>query len=778
MKILFWRRKPKQDADATTLPAGGASDAPPIGETTARGSVATVERVDRSDIPTRPLAMPPEVRDAVLRFAVETLSASGARVRAEAEDLITATLPDGTSERYTTTLALAREDEETRLLVQGGAALADLVDRCAIAAAFGALALGQRVDPVGAARTGVCEPPDGCERCTTSFGRGGLDACDQCPLRDERIVLRGLDRLGGGSVAREGEAESVELAYEIAYSDRQGRKTEWVRLAFDLSSLEPRAPLDHAALRGARTAAVPAASAARLDELAQRAERTLLPRIAAGAAFLRLRSERDFRDRLADLESTANRLLRDTPGDEEQIRASLKTEIERLTEVFAVDAEARLQSVCFIRSTVAEVLFQRSERAGVTLTVDLGRGSVLSPQCAACGTALRSGRVCGHGHMTCVECAERGQVPEFCAACEARRDSGSAPKRTKRTRRSREAAQSGTGELTIAGLREMSEETWREFVRWLAEQDGIRVERAAEAGGISLWSGRLAEADTPVVVAAHRPDAPLLVSGEDVRRAAAAASGGDPGVPLRLFTAAPASDDASSEARRLGVDLLDGGELARRLEALEVARLFGRESERAAAGALAAAATQARQAVLAELAALEDVLARAVNGRRASGRAAVAAAATAAGAARQEALRAFLAWDTLAGEWMASFDERAGREGALVVLADEERFADMTTRAAHLRDATRTALERIGDTPGAGDLGYGAWRRAVVEELTARCESCRWRLLAIDPDRWDDFAAAQDTAALERATGAAAAAGHAAARAAKAYADMAARARL
>lgn len=741
-----------------------------------------VERVDRSQIRTKPLAMPPEVRDTVLRFAVDTLKAEGANVRIEAEDLVSATLRDGTNVRYTTTLARAREDEQTQLLVPGSAALADLVERCGTAATLGALALPERVDPIGAARAGVSAARPGCAGCTrATAARGSQPACDGCPVRTGQIVLAGLGRLGDGRVARSWDAWSVELAYEVAYSDRHGRRTEWLRLAFDLPSGEPRAVLDPVAIRSAGPAVVPVELTASISTVQAQAERTLAQELAAGAAYLRLRSEGDFRARLADLESRARRLLRETADDAAQISASMATETERLQEVFAIEVEARLHSVCFVQTPVREVAFALSSasRSSLTLSVDLGRGVVIPPPCSACGIAVRAGSVCARGHVTCPSCAGRAEADEACAACAQGGSAGASG--TKPARSKRQAASGATSApLSLTHVRQMSHDTWREFAGWLVEQDGIRLERVDESGEIVVWRGRRVADDAQVCAAALRPIAALGqtgLSGDDVRRAVAAMGPTD-GCQLRLIATARAGDDAASEARRLGVDLMDGEALARRLDALVASQTHAHETERVAADAVAHSAARARDALLADVAALEEVLAHAGNGRRASGGTAVATAVATVDAARQEALRAFLAWDTLAGEWIACFDERAARDGVLVILADDARFADLTQRAAHLRAATAAVLARIAPTPGGGELGYGAWRRAVVEELTARCESCRWRLLAVDPARWEDFAAAHDGAALERATAADAAAGHAAGRVAKAYADMAARARL
>lgn len=772
MKFLFWRRKPKHD-DAAATPTPLEPAAAGAVTTTTHAPVATVPRVDRSEIATRPLTISPDVRDAVLHFALDTLKASGAKVSIEGEDRFSATLPDGTTARYTTALAVAREDDSSCLLVQGGSALSELVALSADKAATGALALAPRAEAVDIARAGLAEPLPKCGKCATAGSGGIIDACEQCPLRDGHIVLLDAGRLAGGAIARERDAWSVELAYEVAYSDRQGRRTEWARLAFDLASGAPCATLEPGALRLAQATPPAPHPPLSLYELESLAEQALAPQLHAAAAFLRLRSGRDFQNRLADLDSTASRLTHESPTDELKIAQSHAAEVERLREVFAVDVEARLQSVCFVRSPLAEVVFDR--RGGpLALTVDLGRGALLPPPCAGCGRPVHAGRMCPRGHVTCATCAISRDVAVSCPVCAADGTRDALSPRPRRKRRTSAAREDGA--LSVAHLRDMSRETWREFVGWLAEQEGVRVERSDDRGELILWHGHTTSGDAPVVVAALRPLPHLLVSGDDVRNAHAAA-GTQQGEHLRLISTAPASEAASCEAQRLGLELIDAEALARQLSTLEAASASGREAERAATAATADSAARARATMLSGLGALEETLSRAANSRRASGRAAIAAAVETAEAARQDALRAFLAWDTLAGEWMASFDERAGREGALVFLADEHQFAEMDERASHLCAATGPALQRIASTPVSGDLGYSAWRKAITEELTARCEASRWRLLGLDPARWSDFAGAHDTIALERASGADAAAGHAAARVAKAYNALIARVR-
>src|SRR5262249_18240864 len=119
-----------------------------------------------------------------------------------------------------------------------------------------------------------------------------------------------------------------------------------------------------------------------------------------------------------------------------------------------------------------------------------------------------------------------------------------------------------------------------------------------------------------------------------------------------------------------------------------------------------------------------------------------------------------------------AFGEHAARDGSLEVIASHEALRELARRAAHLHDATLGACRRVAEQPVSGAGGYTAWRGAVIEELTARCEVVRWRLLALDPTKWQDLDAAHDTQAGAQAEAALTAARHAAVRAEKAFGQL------
>lgn len=344
-----------------------------------------------------------------------------------------------------------------------------------------------------------------------------------------------------------------------------------------------------------------------------------------------------------------------------------------------------------------------------------------------------------------------------------------------------------SGGLTLARLDAMTDETWRAFVQWLLEREGYTVERSAPGATGTVWRGERRglggpddEADTApstlIVASAVRLPAGWPLEEDAVRRAASAAVS-EPGAQALLLTTAPPTIGALLEARRLGVRLLDRAALGERLSGLATAYQREQAAVSAQTQARAMAAVAARERLLAALSATEVAFvgSGALAAKRVTGRATVKAAATQAREAQRLAAQALLAWETLLGEWQASFGERPARDGSLALLAEPATFDELATRGEHLRDALMRAIQRLVTSPAEGELGYGVWRQALSEELLARIQTLRWRAQSLDPDHWQDYRAAHDDDALLEATAATNAAAHAAARAGQAYAQLAER---
>ena len=350
------------------------------------------------------------------------------------------------------------------------------------------------------------------------------------------------------------------------------------------------------------------------------------------------------------------------------------------------------------------------------------------------------------------------------------------------------------GGLTLTRLDAMTDETWRAFAQWLLEREGYAVERLTSAAAAPVWRGERrgagsmiggtsngandpAGASSAVVItSAARLPVGWPLEDEAVRRAASTALS-ETGAQAILITTASATVGALLEARRLGVRLLDRAALGERLRGLATAYQREQAQAQRETQARAASAVSARERLLTALAAVEVAFvgSGALAAKAVSGRAAVKRAATEAREAQRLASQALLAWETLIGEWQATFGERPARDGSLALLADSATLGELATRGDHLRDALLTAIQRLVTAPADGELGYGAWRQALSEDLLARIQTLRWRVQAVDPDHWQDHAAAHDDDALLEATSATNAATHAAARAQQAYAQLAER---
>ncbi|HLZ24066.1 MAG TPA: hypothetical protein VKQ30_18280 [Ktedonobacterales bacterium] len=755
MKLFFWRRKPQATADALAPTAAPAAPAP----------APTVGVLERSQIPTRPLAMPIELRDAVLRFALDCLVASGARVRVEADDLISAVLPDGTSARYTTSLMRARAEDDTELLVQGGAALTRLLDECAARAAVTSLRLEAHADPLEIARAQLAAPIRSCDACAHT---SAAELCQRCPLREDCVVLAGMPERATPRVARKWVSRGIELAYTVVSNDRHGRRDEEIRVAFDGVTGSRLPLLTPDLLADAQAQAQPEGAAAALDAALAHAERALMPQLQATGSLLRLLAEREYRARLDDIRTTSQRLLRESPDESPAIREALERELARLDEVYAVDVNARLTSICFVERPMATLSIPLREGAALELTADLAAGVLLTPTCAVCGVEARAASVCASGHLICSACGHHAgqQATTGCPVCAGLDVAIQAP---------RTAGESDV--LSLEHLDAMSDTTWRLFVAWLLEQDGYNIESGGASGSLEHWMCRRGAGDGVLLAGAIRFADHRMLSREDVERLAAQLAIRPSGACL-LISTAPAGPSAVEAARRLDVRLLDRAALTERLHGLVARHLHEREAATRTQEERAAAAATARASILAELQRAEAVFTSVGTARRAAGRSAVAAAAKAINDALMPAERALLAWETLASDFTAAFDEREARDGSLSIRADAATFEEMAGRARHLGAALTTALEIIAGTPAIGDLGYTVWRRDIWEQLSAHCEAYRWRVSAIDPSRWRIFAGAHDTQAYERAGGASATAAHAATRASRSYAELVRRARI
>ncbi len=729
----FWQRRRQRQA-----------------EVAAPSSAATHSKaVQRAPTTSGRLGQPRLLTGDLLALARDYLQSVGGRVRVEDEDVLSATLPDGSLVRYTTTLAKARADESMTLLVEGSEALAVMLDDIATRSRLTALRLTSVANPVALA---------------VEQGRLALHWRTAGPL--------------SARVVQHDESVAVELAYLVVARDRYGRQDVWVRQAVETAFGRTVPMLSDTALAPAQPDVVPADHEQQLILARASAERLIEETLAATGVFLRQRSLDEYRRRLEEVATTFDRLQHESPETARAAKIGRKREISALSEVYAVDVEARLESACFIRSSLAQVALRPSNgNTELLVHVDLGRQCVILPDCSVCGMSMQAGYVCDSGHALCAQCAlaceqcgawrcgacgEPEQVT--CAKCGQTIDQPAVSRKDATVLVAGEA-------LSVHHLELLPPEMWCTAMDWLLLNQGITVESRRSVGSLAIWQG---ESSTGKVVAASiRPIEQQSLDEAALRQAAAHLAPEQRSVTRMVFSTAPATREAIQAAEQLGIQVVDRSTLESLLANLAAAHDRERERQLEDMQARADAANATRQAMLNVVDAVDHGLASLRRSRRAGSRVAIAgtAASRALAEARTAFERASLAWETLLFDWVGSFGERPARNGNLVVQGDVSRFEEMGERAFHLQTTLLDATALLVATAAHGEAGYLAWRQAVVEECIARCESWRWRIRTFDPTVWGDFDRAWNANAAAKAAEARTAAGHATARADKAQAQ-------
>lgn len=651
--------------------------------------------VTRAAVTTSALAQHAQLRDMALRFARDYLLASGAKVRVEGPDLLSATQADGQQTQYTSSLNRARSGVSTELLAPGGPALAAMVADVEQRAGVSALRLPEAHDAREILR----------RLAPTLIG---------APVRADTFVIEQAE-----------DALSIECAFEVHARWRGGASHEWITLSLDARTLAAEHEVDEEALKRATAMPLPTGAAALFERAFAAAEASLAPTLAAVGRWLRLRSANEYATRQDDLLQTAERLAREAPEDARGRQLTFEREAQRLRDLFAVAVDASLTRVAVVTSPVCVARPKDSSR-GPALRIDLGRGTL---------------RILDDS-------------PRDATRTPAASDPGASP-------------------LTADDLLLLPANTWREAVVWLLERMGYAVARVVESpSALRAETQRDGRAAT---VIAMRREAGAAIQAADARDALA----GDQTTRAErlLLTPSALGDDARSVLARVGVTLIDRDALSQELLRQGNAYADLRAATTEQSETLARQTGDVRDWVIGCVEDLEAVLVQSANTRRATG-SEIAKAAAVLREVWTVSDQVFVAWETLLADWQALFPERAARDGSMRLLGDEARLNELRERAEHLVGVTRGGFARLADAPDVGEMGYTTWRRALLEELTARCETLRWRIQATDPTQWRDFARVTDAQALERAETARTSALHARARAEKAYAQLAARARL
>lgn len=728
----FWQRRQRQTAVTSTTTAPTHAEA-----------------VQRAPTSSGRIGQPRQLTGGLLILARDYLQSVGGRVRVEDEDVLSATLSDGSLARYTTSLAKARSDESMTLLVEGSEALAAMLEDIAARSRLTALRLTPAADPVALA------------------------------IEQGRLALhwRTPAQLSAQVMWHE-ETVAVELAYLVVARDRQGRQDVWMRQAISIASGQPAPALSDSALASAQPDNVPTDYEPRLAQARECAERLLGDSLTATGVFLRQRSLDEYRRRLEEVATTFDRLQRESQETAQAAKVGRKRELSALSAVYAVDVEAQLESACFITSSLAHVALHPSKgRAELLVRVDLGRQHVILPDCSVCGMNPQTGYVCDAGHALCAECA---MVCRHCGAWRCSLCEEPAQATCAKCGLAVDFQSNASGDakalaasdiLSVRHLEALPQEIWLTAMDWLlATSQGMTVESRRSVGALGVWQGD--SATGKLVAAAVRPGEQVLDEAT-LRQAAAHLAPEQRSVTRMVFSTAPATQQATKAAEQLGVQVVDRSALASLLANLASAHERERERHLDDMQARAEAANTTRQAMLDAVDAVDHGLASLRRTRRTNSRTAVAgtAASRALAEARGAIERASLAWETLLSDWAESFGEHAARNGALVMHGDVSHFAEMGERAAHLQTALLDATALLVATAAHGEAGYMTWRQAVLEECVAQCESWRWRIRTFDPAAWGDFNRAWNAKAATKAAEATTAAGHATARADKAQAQ-------
>jgi hypothetical protein len=696
-----------------------------------------------------------EVHDPVLAFAREYLRLQGAQARFEGGEILSARLADGATVRYTTVANLARDG--ITLLAPGAPILEEMLAETRARSRVAALRLTTMADAASVVRAALALTEPGGE----SPGA--------------RLVLPGQTSITSVTKGQERDATAIELVYRLSMQDRDGRIEETLRLAFDTETGMRCAPLSPAQATAAVSTELSPSFDAHMRAAVERADAVLRPALQAAGVFLRQRGGPRYRERIEAASETHERLRRELPDQAREIEMALQRELAALAEIHTVEARASLERISVVSTRLVNVCVRLRGGPELNLAVDVGRGSLIPPTCAACSQATLRGALVENGTIACLACSDGSS-----AAAGTRDKAGSGASRAKPVEARRSGKRSSEKHdppdtLEVEHTSAMTPRIWREFVAWSLGEVGYSVVERLTDEEPSVWRATR-DAQPVAALALHPTDEwlaePRAVTTTDVRRAATIASE-TAGQRSLLVSSALATEAARNAATELGVTLWDSLALRKRLSQLADAPHQEAAQARNDAKERATVAVKTRAHMLKALDGAKAALRVESAPERATGHAALRSAVEELTAVRQSAEQAFLAWDTLIEDWLAAFAERPTRSGALAFAADVEQFGELRDRAGHLGKALKQTFERLACTPADGEMGYDAWRKALVEEYAARLEACRVRVETVDPTAWEDESKARSAEELARAEQAAQAASYAMARSVKAYARVA-----
>ncbi|HEX3269983.1 MAG TPA: restriction endonuclease, partial [Ktedonobacterales bacterium] len=493
----------------------------------------------------------------------------------------------------------------------------------------------------------------------------------------------------------------------------------------------------------------------------------LRPDLEAAANFLRLRSQAEFRRRIETAQGVAERARREQPEEARQTEQALKQEVAAISAVFAVEVEASVTAAWVIHSPMADVIYHLPSGTTVEAALDLGRAAAEPLTCAACQQATREATICAHAHILCSACHDL--TSGSCGVC-----TGAVSPKSANRSGARQAARASRKDaspaLSLEGLMRLGPAMWRACAGWLLEQQGYTLNPATINAASACWRG--VDADRKELFIQALRNAPShVITERDVAETARLAHEQRLERALLLAAGSP-TRAARTLAEASSVRILDGETL--RSQLATIAETVDRQQTNAQAEAKARA-----RAASGAYAAMQKALTAAAKRLEAkSAKPHAPTSATSATArdqlrgARIAADQAFLAWETLLADWLESFGSVPAHDGTLPLLGDASEVAALRERGTHLGSALADLLRDLAATPSDSEMGYSAWRSAVIEETRLRCAALIARLKTVDPAQWADFDTARPPARETDALEAEIAARRASARADKAQSQV------
>jgi hypothetical protein len=679
-----------------------------------------------------------------LRLARDYLLAQGARIRTEEASHILADLPDGSQIAYTD--AQGRDQDGAFPLVPGSAAATEMIAAIEARSRSGALRLSPAIEALALAAS--FSAPTAEKRGRSQTGAGGSHEEAATPQQDGGLVLHWGKPPSHTSISRSWESASVEVEYRFTGRDHFGRVEDTLRVTADPTGGVERPVLDLSQATQAQSAPLTPTDRDMLKTILGQMDERLRPDLEAAASFLRLRAQAEFRRRIETAQGVAERARREQPEEARQTEQALKQEVAAISAVFAVEVEASVTAAWVIHSPMADVIYHLPGGTTVEAALDLGRAAAEPLTCAVCQQATREATICAHAHILCPAC--RDQTLESCGLC-----SGAVSSKTASRSGARQAARAGRKDsspaLSFDGLTRLGPAMWRACVGWLLEHQGYTLNLTTIDATSACWRGMDADGKEQFIQALR--NAPShFISERDVAEAARLAHEQRLERALLLAAGSP-TRAARTLAETSNVRILDGetlrSQLAAAAESVDQQQTTAQAETKARARAASSAYAALQKTLTTAAKRLEPKTAK--PGAPASET--LAKARDQLRAARIAADQAFLAWETLLADWLESFGSAPAHDGTLSLLGDASEFAALRERGTHLGSALADLLRNLAGTPSDGEMGYGAWRSAVIEEARLRCAALIARLKTVDPAQWADFDAARppasETAALE-----------------------------